>query len=180
MLRKFFTLAALCALCALMPRTAKAQTYGSWGYYGDRWWRVMADVRNPRDGSTYVSTNGTTGSVPHDGAYENILQSYATEGMLPHFYTIVGDLRRYDRGGQFWRYFDDQIRGYTQPQNAGATYSRYRITNPWYGSYWDNVYVSPTNTWHLCDATTQAYDHDLGYTSRWVSERIYYKVRPGN
>jgi hypothetical protein len=169
-------LAVFGLLCMLTAPRAEANTYGTWGLYGDRYWQVMANVINPLNGATYTTYGGTYVYVPHSGNYENRLQNSNAEGMSPHFYTLVGSLQRYDRGFAYWRYFNDEIRGYTQPSQPQAAWSVYGWRNPPTDNYWDYVSVSPPNTWNLCDAITHATDHAIGYVSRSISERQYYKT----
>lgn len=175
--RSLLFLLSLLALLALAPRTAQAQTYSYWNLYGDRWWRVMADVRNPLDGKTYVSSQSTV-PVPHNAYYHNDLYHSDANGLAPHFYSMVGSLQRYDRGYAYWRYFQDEHRSGWYPSNYGVEYSYYGWWNPPSSYYWDYVSISPTGTWNLCDAIAEATDQTIGYVSISVAERVYYKTRP--
>jgi hypothetical protein len=189
--RSLLFLLALLALLALAPVKAEATTYSSWYSFTDQRgltdvpcrWRVAADVQYPAYGATYTATygGGTYAIVPHSSYNYLLLEALSPSGLGTSYYTLTGDLRRWDTGANWWVFFDEVVlSGYYPPYEGPLSYTR-GFRNPYSSTttYWyDTVYVSPVGEAHYCDATMSATAHEQGYRTISVMDRNPYFVRP--
>lgn len=185
MLRKIGVLLMLCSLLVCCPR-AEARRYSGWYSYADDRgsqivmcrWRVSADVYTPYDGGTY--RGNPQALIPHCGFAGIYLEALQPMGLGTSYYTVVGDLDRYDTGINAMQDMPNSVVSTWMPPYEGPmSYSR-EFRNPYdpSGYYWRWVNVSPVGEAHYAFATTYATAHEQGYVEISIQDIADYYVRP--
>lgn len=180
----------VCALVTLAP-PAQATVYSFWVPYTDNRdftpvscrMRSSADVYYPLYGAVYRPTTGSglngRASVPHASFHGFRLEALQSLGLGSALISMVGDLSRWDTGGNFWRYFNSLMISGWFPPYEGPMYYQTTRRNPYNtgGAYYDWVYVSPGSETHFCDAYTSITNLEIGYVTASCQERNPYYVR---
>lgn len=180
--RMLAVLLMLCGLCFCRP--AEARRYSGWfSYVDDRGtvpvacrWRVSAEVYSPYANATYM---GNPVQIPHCGFAGIYLEALQPLGLGTSYYTVVGDLDRYDTGLNAWQDMPNSVvSNWMPPYEGPMSYSR-QFRNPYdpTGYYWRWVYRSPLGEAHSAVATTYATAHEQGYVEISIQEVVAYFVR---